>query len=190
MAAERFKQFQDMLAEAPVIAAVKDGEGLARALDSECRVIFLLYGTLLSVQEQVRRIHDEGKLAIIHSDLIEGLSGREIAVDYLSVAAHADGVISTRPGIIRHARELGLICIQRFFLLDSMSFENVLRLGSHADAIDVLPGVIPKVISRLTGRMQQPLIASGLLFDKQDVIAALSAGALAVSTTDAELWTL
>lgn len=190
MATERFEQFQAALADAPVIAAVKDEEGLARALGSECRVIFLLYGTLLSVREQVLRIHEAGKLAIIHSDLIEGLSGKEVAADYLAAETLADGVISTRPGIIRRARELGLVSIQRFFLLDSMSFENVLRMGSHADAVDVLPGAIPRVIARLTERLRQPIISSGLLFDKQDVIAALSAGALAVSTTDPELWTL
>lgn len=190
MSEERMNQFQNAIEEAPVIAAIKDEEGLNRALESECRVVFLLYGTLLNVQEQVLRVHKAEKLAIIHADLIEGLSGKEIAADYLANVTHADGVISTRPGIVRRARELGIISIQRFFLLDSMSYENVLRLGSHADVIDVLPGAIPRVIERLTQRMRQPVIASGLLFDKQDVIAALSSGARAISTTNTELWTL
>lgn len=33
-----------------------------------------------------------------------------------------------------------------------------------------------------------PVIASGLLQDKSDVMAALSAGAIAISTTDEALW--
>ena len=37
------------LMDAPVIAAVKDDAGLRRALESDCQVIFLLYGTILMI---------------------------------------------------------------------------------------------------------------------------------------------
>ena len=76
----------------------------------------------------------------------------------------------------------------RFFLFDSLSFENVLRQSSNADAVDLLPGTMPRVLERLKPQIRQPIIASGLLADKQDVVAALSAGAQAVSTTKPELW--
>lgn len=112
----------------------------------------------------------------------------EIAVDFLAEATKADGIISTRPNLIHHAKELGLITVQRFFLLDSISFENVVRQSSHADVIDILPGAMPDVIRRLSQRVTQPLIASGLLTDKRDVCGALAAGAVAVSTTSEELW--
>ena len=66
--------------------------------------------------------------------------------------------------------------------------ENVLRQSSNADAVDLLPGTMPRVLERLKPQIRQPIIASGLLSDKQDVVAALSAGAQAVSTTKPELW--
>jgi len=47
---------------------------------------------------------------------------------------------------------------------------------------------MPDVIRRLSQRVTQPLIASGLLTDKRDVCGALAAGAVAVSTTSEELW--
>ena len=47
---------------------------------------------------------------------------------------------------------------------------------------------LPQIIRRLTEKMPQTLIASGLLQDKSDVMAALSAGAIAISTTDEALW--
>ena len=75
-------------------------------------------------------------------------------------------------------------------MLDSLSFANVLRQSSNADAVDVLPGAIPSVIGRLVQEVRQPLIASGLLMDKSDVVAALSAGAVAVSTTSERLWSV
>ena len=51
-----------------------------------------------------------------------------------------------------------------------------------------LPGVMPKIIRKLASEMEVPLIAGGLITDKEDVINALSAGALAVSTTLSDIW--
>ena len=116
------------------------------------------------------------------------MSVKDISADFIARNTAADGVISTRPNLIRRAKELDLITIQRFFLLDSLSFDNVLRQSSNADAVDILPGAMPRVISRLVQQIHQPMIASGLLADKHDVMAALSAGALAVSTTSEDLW--
>lgn len=182
------ESFLSLLQESPVIAAVKSDEGLALALTSECAAIFFLYGTILNISELVERAKNSGKFVFVHADLIDGLTVRDIAADFLARNTAADGIISTRPNLIHRAKELDLIAIQRFFLLDSLAFENVLRQSSHADAIDILPGTMPCVINRLVQRARQPLIASGLLIDKQDVMAALGAGALAVSTTCESLW--
>jgi glycerol-3-phosphate responsive antiterminator len=181
-------KFKETLQESPVIAAVKSDEGLDRALESECAVVFFLYGTILNISQLVQRAKDAGKLVFVHADLIDGMTAKDISVDFLAQNTTADGVISTRPNLIRRAKELGLITIQRFFLLDSLAFENVLRQSSNADVVDILPGMMPRVISRLTDQIRQPLIASGLLSDKSDILAALSAGAVAVSTTCEPLW--
>lgn len=180
--------FTEALQSSPVIAAVKSTAGLDRALESECSVIFFLYGTILNIPQLVQQAKAKGKQAFVHADLIEGMSGKDISADFLARNTAADGIISTRPNLIRRARELELITIQRFFLLDSLAFENVLRQSSNADLVDILPGTMPQIIRRLTGKMSQPLIASGLLQDKADMVAALSAGAMAVSTTNEALW--
>ena len=41
--------FADSLAGNPIIAAVKEPEGLDRALDSDCGVIFLLCGDICTI---------------------------------------------------------------------------------------------------------------------------------------------
>lgn len=140
------------------------------------------------VARAVERVKQTGKIVFVHADLIEGLTARDITADFIAQNTQADGIISTRPNIIRRAKALGLLTIQRFFLFDSLSFENVLRQSSNADAVDLLPGTMPRVLERLKPQIRQPIIASGLLADKQDVVAALSAGAQAVSTTKPELW--
>lgn len=180
--------FVEALQDAPVIAAVKNDDGLEKALASDCAAVFFLYGTILNISQLIQKAKDKGKLVFVHTDLIEGLTGKDISVDFIAQNTQADGIISTRINLIRHARELGLITIQRFFLLDSLAFENILRQSSYADAIDILPGTMPRVIERLSHKVRQPIIASGLIIDKQDIMSALSAGALAVSTTSETLW--
>lgn len=187
---EKLKLFVEAIHDAPVIAAVKDDQGLERALTSDSTVVFLLYGTILNIRELVQKVKEAGKLAFVHIDLVEGMSAKDISAEFIASRTKTDGIISTHPNLIRRAREVELLTIQRFFMLDSLSFANVLRQSSNADVVDMLPGAIASVISRLVREVHQPLIASGLLLEKSDVVAALSAGASAVSTTSERLWSV
>ena len=176
----------------PIIAAIKDDEGLSRCMDCECSVVFVLFGTVCSIGEIVQRIKSAGKTAVVHIDLIAGLSAKEVAVDFIKGQTQADGIISTRPALIRRAKELSLIAIQRLFLLDSLALESITRQleQSSPDFIEILPGVMPKVIARLCAYIKTPVIAGGLISDKEDVMAALRGGAVAVSTTNHDVWFL
>ena len=59
---------------------------------------------------------------MIHVDLIGGLSTREIAVEFLKNNTEADGIITTKPALVRKARELSMYTVLRYFLLDSMAY--------------------------------------------------------------------
>ena len=177
----------ETLLDEPVIAAVKTDDALTAALASPCSTVFLLASTLLNVGELVRRIHAAGKLAVVHIDLVDGLSAREVAVNSLIAL---DGIISTHPSLIRRARHQGLLTIQRAFILDSLSLNNLsgqLEQGKP-DFVEILPGIMPRVITEISTRTRVPVIAGGLLRDKADVMAAMRAGASAVSTSAPELW--
>lgn len=183
---------KELLLDAPIIAAVKSDPELKKALESECQVIFLLYGNLVNIDLLVQRVHDRGKVCIVHIDLVEGLANREVAVDGLVKLCRPDGIISTRPPMIRRAQQLGLLTIQRYFLLDSLSLQNILSQMDlqRPDFIEVLPGVIPGVLREVTQSTTIPIIAGGLIRCKQDVIQALQAGAVAVSTSCTDVWQL
>lgn len=49
---------------------------------------------------------------------------------------------------------------------------------------------MPKVIRRLAAIVRKPVIAGGLISDKEDVLNALGAGAMAVSSSNPEVWLL
>lgn len=185
------QKFYDAVEESPVIAAVKDFEGLEKCCNiQEIRVVFILFGDVCNIGEIVNRIRKTGKIAMVHIDLITGLSSKEIAVDFIHKQTEASGIISTKPVMIRRAKELGLFTILRFFVIDSMAFENVSKQCNQVrpDFIEVLPGVMPKITKKLCKMSNVPVIAGGLVMDKEDVMSALSAGAISVSTTNQDVW--
>lgn len=183
---------REMLLDCPVAAAIKNAEGLARAIAGPSRAVIVLYGDINGIAGVVDRVKAAGKAALVHLDLVDGLAPREAAVDFLAGNTRADGVVSTKPAVLKAAKHRGLISVQRFFILDSMSLDNLYRQinGGHFDMIEVLPGVMPKVIRRVASAAGCPVMASGLISDKEDVMAALGAGAVAVSATSSDIWNM
>ena len=184
------EQFEDY----PVIAAVKDEDGLKKCLESgaEIQIVFVLYGDLCNIGDIVDRLKEGGKTVIIHLDLISGLGNREIVVDYIKHTTKADGIISTKSTLIKRAKELDFFAVMRFFMLDSMVYENVRKQIENVkpDMIEIIPGAMPKVISRLCEFIEGkvPVIAGGMIMDKEDTMKALDAGATAISTTRQNVW--
>ena len=184
--------FYNALENSPIIAAAKDEPGLTRCLTSDSHVIFLLFGDICNISDLVQRVKDAGKIAMVHIDLIHGLSAKEIAVDFIKKYTRADGIISTKPLLIKHAKKLGLSTVLRFFVIDSLAFsaiEKQLQLA-QPDIIEILPALMPKVISRICNMVSVPVIAGGLISDKEDIMTMLSAGAISVSSTSENIWFL
>lgn len=185
------QKFYDVIEVNPVIAAIKDEAGLERICELEdMEIVFVLYGDICSVVNIVERLHQAGKIAIVHVDLIEGISGKEAAVEYIKNVVKADGIISTKPTLIKKARELSLFTVLRLFMLDSMALETVRQQAMIAkpDVLELLPGLMPKIIKRVCQNSKIPVIAGGLISEKRDVVEALQAGAISVSTTNPKVW--
>lgn len=188
------REFLEKIEASPIIAAVKDDRELVRALQSDVDVVFILYGDVCTIPMIVDRIKEAGRTAMVHLDLVSGLSPKEISIDYIRMRTRADGIITTRANLIRHARESGLATILRYFVLDSLALINIEKQSqqhhaSQPDLIEILPGVIsPKVLSRICQMSRVPVIAGGLIHDREDVMNALNAGAIAISTSTPDVW--
>ena len=186
-------EFEKIVRENPVLAAVKDEAELEEVLKSDgVQIIFVLFGDVCIIPGIVERIKDRGKFAIVHADLVEGLSSKEVVVDYLKSNTRLDGIISTKQSIIRRGIELGLFTVLRCFVLDTKSLINLQRWldsGVKPDVVELMPGIAPKIIRliRKTGK-GIPVIAGGLITEEWEVREALVAGAVAVSTTSSKLW--
>ena len=112
------QEFYDAVEANPVIAAVKNDAGLQAAVEmEEIQVIFVLYGDVCTIPEILERIKAAGKKAMVHIDLIAGLSAKEISVEFIARQTRADGIITTKPALVRRAKELGIFAVLRFFLI-------------------------------------------------------------------------
>jgi glycerol-3-phosphate responsive antiterminator len=186
------KTIIECLRDSPIIAAVNSEEGLEAALACDCEVVFLLLGSVVTIASQVERVKDSGKRALVHIDLIDGFSSREVVIDALRALCAPDGVISTKPPLLRRAHQLGFTTVQRVFAIDSKSVANLKNLSETGkpDFIEIMPGLIPRVLRSARELTGIPEIAGGLIEEKAEVIAALDAGAVAVSTTHQGVWSM
>lgn len=184
--------FYDALGRNPIIAAIKTKDKLEKALASPVESIFVLGGNICELEDYVDSARATGKLLFIHMDLIDGIGKDFYAVKYLSERIHPDGIITTKSGFVKNAKEFGIYVIQRLFMLDSMSFDMGLKNLSSAsgapDALEILPGILPGVIHEFTTKTKYPIIAGGLIREKNDAIQSLKAGALGISTSCESLW--
>ena len=187
---DKKRKFRVILEDCPVIAAVKDETGLKECLYSESQIIFLLFGDICSVGRYVEIAKSAGKMVFVHMDLINGLGNKEGAVDFIREHTGVDGIISTKPQLVKRAKELGLFGILRIFVIDSMAFGNIEKQCASLvpDAVEILPGLMPKIIKKLCSTVNVPIIAGGLISDKEDVMNALNAGAVAISVTNQRVW--
>lgn len=185
-----FSSFYESLERCPIIASVNNDKLLSECRNSSCEIVYILYGDICSIADIVDVIISAGKIPVVHVDLINGLASKEISVDFICKYTKAAGIISTKPHIIKRGNELDLITIQRFFMLDQINYNNIKKHVREAspDIVEVMPAGLTKMISFVLDETNKPLIASGLILDKSDVTGALSAGAMAISTTNRDIW--
>ncbi len=183
--------FYDSTGRYPVIPGVKNDEWLESAIKSDREIVYVLYGNICNIQDIVRKLKAAGKFVVVHIDLITGLSSKDICVDFIKKFTEADGIISTKAHLIKRANEVGLFTIQRFFMIDQLTYDNIKRnvRDTDPDVVEMMPAGLEKMIRYAIEEVEgKPLIASGLVLDKGDVTKALAAGAIAVSTTNRKVW--
>ena len=65
-----------VLEQNPVLPAVKDAGRLEACLAQPAGVVFLLCGDILNIDRLIDRVHQAGKYAVVHADLVAGLAPR------------------------------------------------------------------------------------------------------------------
>jgi len=176
----------------PIIAAVRRKDDIEEAVKSEVSSIFVLNGDIFNLQSTVDLVKSHDKNVFIHIDFLEGLGKDNKAIDYIAKVIKPHGIISTRTNHIKYAMEIGLFSIQRFFLIDSLSYETMIKTVNtlRPNMIEIMPALMTGVITKISHQVETPVIAGGMIEHKTEIIDILKSGAIGASTGKRELWML
>ena len=182
--------FYNYIDDNPIIAAINDLDKVKDVIDSPSKIVFLLIGDILNIGEIVNELKKHNKLVFVHIDLIGGFSKDILAMKYLNNTIKPDGIITTKSNLIKVAKELDIFTIQRLFILDSLALTSGINSvkSIRPDAVEILPGIMPKIIKEIRQETRIPVIAGGLIKDKMDVINSLNGGAIGISTSNKDVW--
>ena len=174
----------------PIIAGVKDINKFDDALNSDCDIIFLLCGSIFNIKDFVLKAKEKNKMIFIHVDLLDGFSKDAVALKYIYDEIKPDGIISTKNSQLKTAKSFGFLTVQRIFIIDSLSISTAIKASQmiNPDAIEIMPGIMPKITKKMSEELDVPVIVGGLISEKEEVENALRSGALGVSTTAKEIW--
>lgn len=183
--------FVDMV-DSQIIASVQKEKDLETAIHSKPNIVFLITGNLTTMEQYIEKLRAANKEIFIHLEFIDGLSNSKSALEFVAKQWKPTGIITTKNHLIKHAKDLGLLTVQRIFLLDGNAVSKGIEMvsSSSPDAVEVMPGVIPKVIDKLARKLPYPIISGGLINSESEVLEALQSGALAISSGNPKMWEL
>ncbi len=178
------------LVEHQTIGAVQAESDLEIALNGKVNLVFVMMGSILNVKSIIDRIKAAGKHPFLHMEFVEGIAPDRSGVAYIAQHIQPTGIISTRSNIIRIAKEMKLMTIQRVFLIDHNAVAKGIKMieQTQPDAVEIMPGVMPRIISEVANLTPLPIIAGGLIDNQREIDSALEAGALAVSVGNSMFW--
>ncbi|MFW5998361.1 MAG: glycerol-3-phosphate responsive antiterminator [Bacillota bacterium] len=185
------EHLQSYFKQNPVIAGVRNEKSLFKALNSDLIALFILYGSIMDLPDIMEKARKHDKLIFLHIDLIKGIAQDKAGIEYLAKNNLCDGIVSTKSNLIKVAMKKKLMAIQRLFLLDSAALKTGKHflLNNKPDAVEILPGIAaPYFIDHIQDKNLCPVIAGGLIREKEEVKKIIQKGALAVSTSNTELW--
>lgn len=189
---EDVKHFFDRISENPVIASIYDLNNLDLALNSPCEIIFLITGNIFNLKEVANRVRQKNKGLYILLDSIDGFSKDTWGLEYIVKNICPDGIITEKNNLVKLSKDMGVFTIQRLYISDSHSLGKDLNSikKNRPSALELLPGITPRIITQITKETKISLIASGLIRDKDDIKLAFEAGAIGIATSKKDIWSI
>ena len=184
---------QDFWGDKKVAACIRRVDDLPEALNHpNVANIILLGGNINLLPRQIKRAKAKKKVLLVHIDLLEGI-GKDRAGVHLLAKLGLDGIVTTKPNLVKYAREEGMWAVQRLFIVDSESVKTGIKLAGTVKphAVEILPATVPAyVVQELKNALGVPILAGGLLRNEEDAKKALSKGITTISTSLRMLWDL
>lgn len=174
----------------PIIASITEADQIPNAITSEVRRVTLMTGTVNNLKPIIEQLHDSGKQVFVHIEMVGGIGRDASSIQYLAEVFKVDGIVTTKSNAVAAAKQAGILSIQRFFAIDSSAVETAVRMikTCDPDEVELMPGLMPRVIRDVKQKIKQPLIVGGLIRHDDEIRLALENGADFVSIGDSRFW--
>lgn len=184
--------FFEKLSINPIVASINDLNKLDIALQSPVENIFLLTGNIFNLKEVSHRVLSKDKGLYICIDSIDGFSKDTWGLEYIVKNIGLSGIITRKNSLVKLSKDMGVFTIQRLYITDTTQLEDGLFSikTNRPYAIEILPGIMPKIIKKIIKETKIPLIAGGLVNDEEDILMSMDCGAVAISTNNEKAWYL
>lgn len=175
-----------------VIPAIYNHKKMKFFLDSDLKYGILMNFQLAQLEDLVKTMKKHNKKVLIHSELIKGLSSDEYGAIYLIQSLHVDGIISSKPKVIDVCTKRGVIGIYRFFLKDTISYNQSIDIGKRLKPkyVEILPSNCYDLIPDIKKELNCDVLVGGLIKNSTQVMKCIDHGALAVTSSDIHLWNI
>lgn len=174
----------------PVIASITKEEQVAVARSSKVHRVNLMTGNINNLQSIIAKLHESGKQVYVHIEMVSGIGRDAHTIQFLAQEFKADGIVTTKSNAVSAAKQAGIPSIQRIFAIDSAAVETAVRMIKtyEPDEVELMPGLMTRVISEVRHKIKQPLIVGGLIRHEKEIQNALECGANFVSIGDSRFW--
>ena len=178
--------------QSKMIGAVANFKQLDKAVKYKDKLacVFVLFGNINNLKMIVGQLKDEGIECYIHIDKIGSLKVDDYAFKFIRNNVGADGIVTTKAGYIKKAKNVGLKVVQRSFVVDNRMLDMVLAGLSKQkpDYLEIMPAITSYLIPEIRKAHDMDIIAGGLVDYPKVFDDALSDGASFVSTSNVEMW--
>ncbi|KKO54548.1 glycerol-3-phosphate responsive antiterminator [Paenibacillus sp. DMB20] len=174
----------------PIIASITKLEQIEAAVNSDVERVILMTGDMLKLSCIVQNLHRTGKKVFVHLEMVGGIGRDSYAVQYMADTFGIDGIVTTKTHAVAAARQAGILSIQRVFAIDSAAVETAIKMIQQArpDEVELMPGLMPRVIAEMKQRIKCPLTVGGLIRSHEEIRQAMESGADHVSIGDTRYW--
>ncbi|WP_338751574.1 glycerol-3-phosphate responsive antiterminator [Bacillus sp. FJAT-52991] len=183
---------QERLQTHKMVAAVKEPKYIEKAIKykDNLSAVLLMTGTILTVKKYVDFIQSHGLPVILHVEKIGGLEMDRDGIEFVKRNVQPHAIVTTRTSIIKKAKSSGLVVVQRIFLIDTEVYTNLVKDIQYiqADVIEIMPCRVPDFLNKISKVSPVPTITGGLLNSPEHAKQALENGALAITTSNPDMW--
>ncbi|GJM68399.1 glycerol uptake operon antiterminator [Paenibacillus macerans] len=174
----------------PIIASITQDIMISAAVDGKVERVILMAGNIMTLDEIVKQLRKKNKQIYVHVEMVGGIGRDASVIEYLAEMFAIDGIVTTKSNMVVAAKQVGIKSIQRVFAIDSAAVETAIRMIQHCepDEVELMPGLMPRIIREFKQRIGQPLIAGGLIRNQEEIDTAFRSGASYVSIGNPDFW--